>query len=50
MFFKLLKDALKVKLLRSKILYTIFIIFVLGGGTHNKVTVVNAMILDALST
>ena len=34
MFFKLLKDALKVKNVRNKILFTIFIIFVFRVGTH----------------
>ncbi|MBF1760951.1 MAG: preprotein translocase subunit SecY, partial [Veillonella sp.] len=33
MFFKLLREALKVKQVRSKILFTIFIVFVFRIGT-----------------
>ena len=42
MFFKLLKDALKVKNVRNKILFTIFIIFVFRVGTHVTVPGINA--------
>lgn len=49
MFFKLLKDALKVKLVRSKILFTIFILFIFRVGTHITVPGVNAKSLEALS-
>lgn len=49
MFLKLLKDALKVKLVRSKILFTIFILFVFRVGTHITVPGVNAKSLEALS-
>ncbi|TCD45400.1 preprotein translocase subunit SecY [Streptococcus sp. X16XC17] len=49
MFFKLLKDALKVKNVRKKILFTIFILFVFRIGTHITVPGVNAKSLEALS-
>lgn len=49
MFFKLLKDALKVKLVRNKILFTIFILLVFRVGTHITVPGVNAKSLEALS-
>ncbi len=49
MFFKLLKDALKVKHVRKKILFTIFILFVFRVGTHITVPGVNAKSLEALS-
>ena len=42
MFFKLLKEALKVKQVRSKILFTIFIVFVFRIGTSITVPWVNA--------
>ena len=45
MFFKLLKDALKVKNVRNKILFTIFIIFVFRVGTHVTVPGINAELL-----
>ena len=48
MFFKLLKDALKVKNVRNKILFTIFIIFVFRIGTHVTVPGINAEILKQL--
>ena len=48
MFFKLLKDAFKVKQVRSKILYTIFIILVFRIGTTITVPGVNAKILNNL--
>lgn len=49
MFFKLLKDALKIKQVRSKIFFTIFIIFVFRVGTSITVPGVNAKSLEALS-
>ena len=49
MFFKLLKEALKVKKVRSKILFTIFIILVFRVGTSITVPGVNAKSLEALS-
>ena len=49
MFFKLLKEALKVKQVRSKILFTIFIILVFRVGTSITVPGVNAKSLEALS-
>ena len=49
MFFKLLKDALKVKNVRNKILFTIFIIFVFRVGTHVTVPGINAESLKQLS-
>lgn len=49
MFFKLLKDALKVKHVRKKILFTIFILFVFRVGTHITVPGINAKSLEALS-
>ena len=49
MFFKLLREALKVKQVRSKILFTIFIVFVFRIGTSITVPWVNANILNALS-
>ncbi|MFC3927569.1 preprotein translocase subunit SecY [Streptococcus caprae] len=48
MFFKILKDALKVKNVRKKILYTIFIIFVFRIGTHITVPGVNAKNLEQI--
>ena len=49
MFFKLLKDALKVKNVRNKILFTIFIIFVFRVETHVTVPGINAESLKQLS-
>lgn len=49
MFLKILKDALKVKTVRHKILYTIFIILVFRIGTHITVPGVNAKSLEQLS-
>ena len=49
MFFKLLREALKVKQVRSKILFTIFIVFVFRIGTSITVPWVNAHSLNALS-
>ncbi|MDQ0222451.1 preprotein translocase subunit SecY [Streptococcus moroccensis] len=49
MFFKLLIEALKVKQVRSKILFTIFIVLVFRVGTHITVPGVNAAALGALS-
>ena len=49
MFFKLLREAIKVKQVRSKILFTIFIVFVFRIGTSITVPWVNANSLNALS-
>ena len=49
MFFKLLKEALNVKQVRSKIFFTIFIILVFRIGTSITVPGVNANSLNALS-
>ncbi|MFI3140477.1 preprotein translocase subunit SecY [Streptococcus suis] len=49
MFFKLLTDALKVKAVRKKILFTIFVLLVFRIGTHITVPGVNAKSLEALS-
>lgn len=44
--FKLLRDALKVKNVRSKIFFTIFILFVFRVGTHITVPGINAKSLE----
>ena len=49
MFLKLLTDAVKVRLVRNKILFTIFILFVFRVGTHITVPGINAKSLEALS-
>ena len=49
MFFKLLKDALKIKQVRSKILFTLFIILVFRIGTTITVPGINAKALNTLS-
>jgi len=49
MFLKLLQDAVKVRLVRNKILFTIFILFVFRVGTHITVPGINAKSLEALS-
>lgn len=49
MFFRLLKDAFKVKNVRNKILFTIFIIFVFRIGTIITVPGINARSLEQLS-
>lgn len=49
MFFKLLKDALKLKNVRKKIAFTIFIIFIFRLGTHITVPGVNVKSLEQLS-
>lgn len=49
MFFKLLFEAFRVKQVRSKILFTIFIIFVFRLGTHITVPGINAKSLESLS-
>ncbi|VTS13376.1 preprotein translocase subunit [Streptococcus pseudoporcinus] len=49
MFLKILKDALKIKTVRQKILYTIFIILIFRIGTHITVSGVNAKSLEQLS-
>ena len=46
MFFKLLKDALKVKNVRNKIFFTLFIILVFRIGTHITVPGINAKSLE----
>lgn len=50
MFFKLLKDAFKVKQVRSKILYTIGLLLVFRIGTHITVPGINAANLEAISS
>lgn len=49
MFFKLLKDAFKIKQVRSKILFTIFIILVFRIGTTITVPGINAKALSNLN-
>ena len=49
MFFKLLKDALKIKQVRSKILFTLFIILIFRIGTTITVPGINAKALNSLS-
>ena len=49
MFFKLLKDAMKVKNIRNKIFFTIFIIFVFRLGTTITVPGINVKSLDQLA-
>ena len=49
MFFKLLKDALKIKQVRSKILFTLFIVLVFRIGTTITVPGINAKALSSLS-
>ena len=49
MFFRLLKDAFKVKQVRSKILFTIFIILVFRIGTTITVPGINARALSNLN-
>ena len=49
MFFRLLKDAFKIKNVRNKILFTLFIIFVFRIGTHITVPGINARSLDQLA-
>ena len=49
MFFKLLKDALKIKQVRSKILFTLSIILVFRIGTTITVPGINAKALNSLS-
>lgn len=49
MFFKLLFEALKLKNVRKKILFTIFIILVFRIGTHITVPGVNVKSLDQLA-
>ncbi|MDR0614412.1 MAG: preprotein translocase subunit SecY [Lactobacillales bacterium] len=46
--FKLLKNAFNVKEIRSKILFTVFILFVFRIGTHITVPGVNAHVLSKL--
>lgn len=49
MFFKLLKDAFKIKQVRSKILFTIFIVLVFRIGTTITVPGINVKALNTLS-
>lgn len=49
MFFKLLVEALRLKNVRKKILFTIFIVFVFRLGTHITVPGINVKSLDQLS-
>lgn len=49
MFLKILKDALKIKNVRNKIFFTIFIILIFRIGTHITVPGVNAKSLEQLS-
>lgn len=49
MFLKTLKDALKIKTVRTKVFFTIFIILVFRIGTHITVPGVNAKSLEQLS-
>ncbi|WEV60820.1 preprotein translocase subunit SecY [Streptococcaceae bacterium ESL0729] len=49
MFFKTLKDAFKVKDIRSRILFTIFILFVFRLGTHITVPGINANSLNNIA-
>lgn len=49
MFFKLLFEALKIKQVRKKILFTIFIIFVFRLGAHITVPGINANSLEQLA-
>lgn len=48
MFFKLLRDALKVKTVRNKVLFTLFIIFVFRVGTHITIPGINTKSLEQL--
>lgn len=48
--FRLLKDAFKVKDIRSKILFTVFVLFVFRLGAHITVPGVNAASLQNLSS
>ncbi|MDO4635779.1 MAG: preprotein translocase subunit SecY [Streptococcus sp.] len=49
MFFKLLREAIKIKTVRNKIFFTIFIIFVFRVGTHITVPGINAKSLEQIS-
>ena len=49
MFFKILKEALKLKNVRRKIAFTLFIIFVFRLGTHITVPGINAQGLEHLA-
>ena len=48
MFLKLLRDALKVKMVRNKILFTIFILLVFRIGTHITVPGINVKSLEQM--
>ncbi|MBF0843752.1 preprotein translocase subunit SecY, partial [Streptococcus danieliae] len=49
MFFKILRDSLKIKQVRTKIWMTLFILLVFRVGTHITVPGVNARVLADLS-
>lgn len=49
MFFKILKEALKLKNVRRKIVFTLFIVFVFRLGTHITVPGINAQSLEHLA-
>ncbi|MGT2833327.1 preprotein translocase subunit SecY [Streptococcus halotolerans] len=49
MFFKILKEALKLKNVRKKIAFTLFIIFVFRLGTHITVPGINVQSLEQLA-
>ena len=49
MFLKILKEALKLKNVRRKIIFTLFIIFVFRLGTHITVPGINAKSLEQLA-
>ncbi|MGT2776091.1 preprotein translocase subunit SecY [Streptococcus hyovaginalis] len=49
MFFKILKEALKLKNVRRKIAFTLFIIFIFRLGTHITVPGINAQSLEQLA-
>ena len=46
---KLLKDAFKVKDIRSRILFTVFILFIFRVGTHITIPGVNAASLQSIA-
>lgn len=50
MFFKLLKEAFRVKHVRKKIAFTIFILLVFRVGSHITVPGINAKALEAVSS
>ncbi|MFV0556123.1 MAG: preprotein translocase subunit SecY [Lactovum sp.] len=48
MFFKLLYDGFKLKEVRNRVIFTIFILFVFRLGTHITIPGVNALALESL--